>query len=790
MAFEVAIYTDVLASEAIDGIDGFNFQAASPGISGTDRQRIRESLLHRVVPSWSLEHDDLSHPSTCAYVVADGRAYLSRGGSTGKTNSGRPGNQLTQVIVTSDLDDFVPYRPAQLFGARNWRLEKAPSSRIIPWATPLEVRPEFEATALREYVLADEWAAEVLPRFLTMIDQTLGADPTKLVILHPDLDVVMRWIALGTLFVDAEDARALQFRALVDDPRRVNAPIVGVSPQFRVADFGAANVFDLAGRTTPAISPSAAAGIRASWFLERDVDDALNAVAIARRWEPALGPQLANEAARVVGMREDGGEGRAAWRTAVATVEKLARAGLTDDLVLYADELCEAAVSFAPTSEEEFRLVGTAVRRAHDVGVDEVASGLVVPAMEALAAVPGAVRGFAEALAEPGPPITWQSADARAAAGAFLSELLAKAPFPVLPDLFATARIIGAPVPEARLAASVATLAELWLRDPALGHGRWQTWLAGESVLSATGRKLVDALRAGDAQALASLLRGDWDFLAQLPAEPDVLGWVRAGQLGRIAPGAREYHLARGGALPAEAWRVALAGSTLPAHADLWTCWISRHGLAEDLAAHLRSLIERQGGTGPTEAVAPATGDWGPLIRCLAAAQDPWLARFSQDFEQARAAIEKASNDLRTRPAVPLDGALPAVRAFAPFLLTDIGRILLRSTNDEAVARLLAAAGPHGPEAVRAYLDWLVRTERGLRAIDYALGARGHRFEEIAGPAEDVLDQIIESQPALVQRARLDWTRQQGLDAYLRQRDGSRATRHKRRWPFGRRKEN
>ena len=36
--FDVALYTDTRASEAIDGIDGFNFQAISEGMNAQDRQ--------------------------------------------------------------------------------------------------------------------------------------------------------------------------------------------------------------------------------------------------------------------------------------------------------------------------------------------------------------------------------------------------------------------------------------------------------------------------------------------------------------------------------------------------------------------------------------------------------------------------------------------------------------------------------------------------------------------------------------------------------------------------------
>jgi hypothetical protein len=46
--FEVAVYTDVVAADAVDGVDGFNFQAVSPGVDGGALVQIRERLLHRV----------------------------------------------------------------------------------------------------------------------------------------------------------------------------------------------------------------------------------------------------------------------------------------------------------------------------------------------------------------------------------------------------------------------------------------------------------------------------------------------------------------------------------------------------------------------------------------------------------------------------------------------------------------------------------------------------------------------------------------------------------------------
>jgi len=790
VAFEVAIYTDVVASEAVDGVDGFNFQAVSSGLSGTDQQRIRESLLHRLVPSWSISHDELSHPPTCAYIVQDGRAYLARGKSTGTTNSGRPGNQLTQIIVTSDPDDFVPYRPAQLYGALEWTLAKAPNTSVDPWVAPLEIRPEFEVSALKEYVEDDEWAALILPQYLTMLDEVLAAEPKKLVLVHADLDVVMRWIALGTLFVDTETARAVKFRALVDDPWRANAEIVGVSPDFGIGDLGAANVLDLAHRSMPTIIASDVARVRAAWFLEHGADDALNAIEIARRWNPALGPVLANEAARVVGLPDDSNDGRAEWVTSMTTIEYLARAGLRDDLALYADELCEATLGYGPTSEEEFQLAGRSIRRAHDLGVDDVASGILVPTLKALAAIPAASSGFAQQLSGADLPIIWESDHAQETAGAFLGKVLAGAPESALPDVFAAARIIGSPVPEASLRPAVANLAALWLRDPALGHGKWQRWLAGRSVVSATGQYALNAFNVGDYQAFVDLLRGDWDFLAAIVDEPALAGWLKAGQLGRIPLDEREDHVALATTIPSNAWRIVLAGSTLPTHARLWATWITYHGLPDDLAAAIRTSLDSTRGADPADGKARTAGDWNSFMRSLSTARDPELARLSSDYARARSALKRARDDVRARSGARLDGCLPYVSALAPFFLTDIGLLLLTSTNEDEVEKLLEASSPWGPEAVRTSILRLAQSGDGLSAIDFAFSARSHPSEDLAVAADAALAQIVDSQPDLAELAQTDPRLRDDMEKYLRQHARSRGTKRKLGGPFGRGKEN
>lgn len=751
MAFEVATYTDVSASEAVDGVDGFNFQSVSPGVTGLDQQRIRENLLHRVVPSWALDHGPLTHPATCAYVVRDGRFYLSRGKSTGDTTSGRPGNQLTQVIVTSDPDDFVPYRPAQLYGAVGWTLEKSQGTASDPWVTPLEIRPEFEVSALEKLITLHEWAASILPHYLTMIDAAVAAEPTKLVLLHSDLDVVMQWIALGTLFVDADVARVLHFRALVDDPWRADAALVGVSPDFLRSDLSAANVLDLTGQSLPDIEPSDSARVRASWFLELGADDALITIEIARRWERTLGAELANEAARVVGLPEAVTTGPSAWYVAMAATERLAAAGLRDDLALYAQELCEATFGYGPTSAEEFSLAGRAIRSAHDLAVDELASGVLVPTLEALTAVPTSARDFAREFSGCSVPVQWEGVESRGAASAFMGNLLNCAPTDQLAGLFTAAEVIAAPVAEPALRTAAQRLAAAWVKEPALGRDTWQSWLAGQVVLDAMVHELVETLRSGDYATLTQLYRGEWDFIGPHTYDASMQGWLKAARLSRIPAERRADQVRRTTGMPAEAWRVALAGSRIPEHARLWATWIIYSGLAPDMGATLKAEIRAAQTGDPNTGSAVQSAEWHPLMYSLAGSSDPELVGIGREFNQAYSALKRSRDAIARRPEARLEASLPHLVGLAPLLLPDIGWLLVNTSNSEDFQRLLEACAPWGPAAIRRSIVDLATTNHALHGIERALSLRNNANEAVAGAADAALAEVFESHPGLVE---------------------------------------
>lgn len=789
MAFEVTTYTDVIASEAVDGNDGFNFQSVSGGVTGVDREIIRESLLHRVLPFYETGYEDLEHPPTCAFIVKGGRFYLSRGKSTGLTKTGRGGNQLTQTIITSDPDDFVPYRPGQLYGATEWTLEKSPSKTSDLWITPLAIRPEFEVSGLEALVTEDVWAKTVLPHFLTMIDAAVTAEPKKLVLIHDDLDLVMQWIALGTLFVDADTARALQFRAMVDDPWLADAAIVGVSPHSSRRNLSAANVLDLSTRLLPDIEPSDSARMRASWFLEQGADDTLNAIEIANRWEPYLGVELANEVARVVALPQAVIPGQSSWRIIMAAIEQLAEAGLRDDLTLYSDEFCEAIFSYGPTNNLEFSLAGRAIRKIHDLGADELASGILVPTLEALTAVPSNIELFARELSGSSAPVRWDSSEMREAASAFIGELMNSASSEAMPELFSAARVIAAPIAELPLAGAVQRLAELWIKEPTLGNASWHDWQAGHAVLAAVVQNIITSAQNGDTATLTALFRGDWDFIGSHTDDDVLHGWLKATQLWRIPVDDRDEQVGLAIRIPAEAWQIVLAGSSLPRHARLWGTWVIHHGLPSDMAASLKATITAvKDGDPSAESVMP-TGNWHPLMVGLSRSTDSELAAFADEYSLAYISFKRAIDEIPQCSEAWLDQCLPYAGQLTPFFLPDIGWLLLNAPNSEEAEKLLRAVSPWGPKAIRTSIFDLAATTHSLREVYHDFGLRSDRHEEVSAAAEEAFAAIFTVKQGLVEQAKIQPLLKSEMKKFLQQQ--SRALGGKRRLGglFGRNKE-
>ncbi|WP_244928754.1 hypothetical protein [Nocardioides sp. W7] len=774
MAFDRAIYTDVRADEAVDGHDGFNFQAVSAGTTGSDLAAIRGVLLHQVQPGWAVDHDELSHPPTCAYVMRDGRRYLSRGISTGTTHNGRPGNQLTEIAISSDAGDFVPYRPAQLFAAEEWTLAKAQGTSVEPWLTPLTIREDFEVDALGAMLLDDPWATTALASFLTMVEQAAATEPTRLILLHDDIDVVMRWIAVGTLFLDEDRAMALQFRALVADPWRQEADVVGVSPAFRGSTaFAGANVLDLAGRTQPKLEPSVSAQQQARWLVELGIEDTLAASGTARRWAPALGEARAAEAARVLLFPTSRSDGQSEWAAAIGLVGGLIANGEAEQLDLHSEEIVEAAASYRPRTAAEFQEHATAVRSAHDAGMGEFACALLTPGLEALAATPHLCEGWAAELGQLDLALQWTDRDEQSAASQSLATVIAGAPDRALPDLLSAARALGLQLPVADLDAAARRVANVWLAEPALGVGRWQRWAGGDRVVTLVAAMLVQRLLSGDRPTGIAFLQGTWDHLAELPPGVPVRDWVQAARIGRTPRERKQEVIARSEPLPPESWTLALSGTTLDRDAAIWGAWVAWHGLPPAMGDRIRErtlTILRADPDGDIEGLA---GDWHLLLPTIHKVDyygdtppDPVLWDLAAEIGPLSKAMNAALMDLRLRSNRGIAACFPHISRLAPLVLMPMGRLLVEAKDRGAAEVLAERLGPWARAAIETGLLRWVGTEYRLNAVELSLRLLNSKNDIMRATAHSTLVWLHEAHPALVQEAKQAQLLRVALEAF------------------------
>lgn len=591
--FDVLVFTDATAAESLSGSPGFQFIAHSPGATRTDESVTQQRLQH-AVPA-SLPPEDWSqHPPTCIYTRVDNRMYLSRGQSTGATLGGRPGNQLTVTVMTSDPYDVLPMRPAQLYASPSWELVRPSSQDLAPWDAPVDISEDFDIPGLHSLVVNDPWAIEMLPHALTMLEQTQAERRTRLFIRHPDQEVVMRWVALLSRFLDADSALGFEFRVFTDDPLRSNTHVVGVHPRLspeltaHSAEASGVSFIDLEQRELSPITPSESAILYARWFISGDPYEALEAIEVGRRWSRHMDGGTAAKAAEIATMGSTRGEVDArALRASVDAIVALATAHELDELEAYGDELADVAASCPPTCRADLLAIDTAVWAAASAGDDELAQSLALAALEWTAAQPSLLNDWAEA-ARPPSPLTWRNNDARDHAAGLLAESLIASVPSTLPSTFTLAKFLNTGISAEAISTPIDLLVDEWIAAPELTKPA-RTWIQVEVVTLELSRKLDAKLTAGDRAVTQSLLAGAWDWLAPTPwtAAPDnpVSRWLAVREL-RGADAARRKQVidAVQSTLPNSSWNIMLPtdAGLIP---DEVVGWIKAHGALDPALA-------------------------------------------------------------------------------------------------------------------------------------------------------------------------------------------------------------
>lgn len=748
--FEVAIYTDARAAEAIDGVDGFNFVAVSAGMTAQDRQVVRSHLLHRVVAGWGVDHDPLDHPPTFAYYRHGDRYYVSRGISTGLTNNGRPGNLLTEAAVTTDPDDFGDLCPAQLFGAVNWSLTKV-TGTLPAWPGPLQVTPDFEADALRRMVTDDPWATEHLAELLAMVEQV--REGRRLVLVASDAVTAQRWIALGTLFMEGGWVRDLTIRGLVQDPMTTKADIVAGSPQLgpqpdpRTPRTGV-NVVDLDQKLMSAVEVTESARTQAGWFLHEEPGTALAAVDLARRWEPVMGRDTATRAAAVALFPRPGGL-RDDWVCTMQALKGLAERDEDDDLFLYADSLLDVAVTYAPASRTDAVLAAETLLALLDAGSMEVATGVLVPTLEAVSRQSEAAEAWLTAVGSAHRAgLAWADRDARQQASRLLSALAAETEPGLAAPLLSAAGVLNLPLDEPARDRVTRLLAEQWSRSPRLS-GQHEHWRYGEEVVQLLADTLVARWSTGDQASLAALQRGDWTWLGSCRdltarSRGQVGGWLAAGEVAALPVAQRAQALQTVRGVPEQSWELVWSGAQLPRDAELLRTWAAAYrGLSWDAGAEVYRLVQ-DAVQRPEPAVAVAT-----LLESLThpgvLVDHPGLRRYAERVARSRGCCRCAVRS----PEVPnpyLSEVLRDLPEMTWLLLDQIGEILVTVPDRRGAADLARQVGPVAEKAVREALSRRLASDPDIGPVLHAaLTVLQERHSAPARGARTVLLQVCDS---------------------------------------------
>lgn len=650
MALAHAIYTDVSKEESFDGVPGFNFQAISAEIDGTDQQIIVQNMLHSVQSRWDLSHDAEDHPPSASLLHTNGRTYLSRGKSTGLTNSGRRGNQLTQILVAhtaTDLDCWSP--PQVLLSSSLWTLEKSSRKDLPEIEFPAEIPTEVGVESLMEWATAEEQRRLLLPHVLTAIDDALGAEPRRAVFKHDDLEEFLRWMTLGTLLLTPEKAMEFSFRGLVHDPWSGPWHAVGVGSAFAV-DTADGDALDLQALPPAGRDVSPVARAIGEWLTRHEWWEVLELIELARRWEPALGAQHATAGAELVtGVATDSGQ--QAWAAGVDIIDGLGRSGLTEDLDAYFDELAEPITTYQLTSEDDFVRAGNATRAALNSGSSRLADALLRPSIEFLSAAPEMALVWTEAL-EVGPRWAWPIEDEEwlPQCAQALTEVMGQAPERALPALLTMAKPLTPwmdPLASRRI---VERLVENSVTNPNLVIG-CENWYGGERLAGNVAERVAEYARQGRSEVWNALADGRWDdFIQQNPQVSQPLRvWAAAGALSKFEPTQRHRAIEEKSSV-GEAWPLALHGTDPETHPKLWARCLSRQRCVTSLDAFLLNRVEMLLKSDPHKSMKA----WLPIVEVLdrpgyvdSPATPGLLSRFERHVDSADTLFKAMKRSLR-----------------------------------------------------------------------------------------------------------------------------------------------
>ena len=262
MAFQQLYYTS--CRTGLSGYGGFQFNAATPGVSPVVMREIEESTVYEP-PPWLLADPRLEEPE--AYPVAfsygsseaTGTAITTHVVFAGADYSGRPGNYFVHALVTGAPErDFGQVLPVELWGAQLWQRAPVTQTQLEELPTPLP-RGVIDRPGVQAFLDA-HGASGVLPALLTAAGLAMtGAKPVLLAGEDPAENVW--WVAAVCYLFGEGIGHRVTFTTYSHRPGYSRYQLIGALPEALPADADRSfQLFDLAAGRIPggSIHPLAA----------------------------------------------------------------------------------------------------------------------------------------------------------------------------------------------------------------------------------------------------------------------------------------------------------------------------------------------------------------------------------------------------------------------------------------------------------------------------------------------------------------------------------------------------
>ncbi|MGB2567910.1 GTPase-associated protein 1-related protein [Micromonospora citrea] len=306
--FETLIYTDCRPGQGLKGNAGLQFQARSADSTAAAEALVRNHLLYEPPSRWMADRRPVAqYPPSFAHISSDGVLATAAGLYLGReANGSREGNQLTHAVVTTDPASYGDLRPAQLFQARFWSTEPAPTTRSDPVRLDDGVGADHSPVRAQAFVLGQPNGRETLLALVSALAEAGRPGRSRVLFVGDDIASIVAWLVAGTLLLPRERALELGFKIYSTDPARSALPVVAVLPEFagpagRIDNPLGYAVFDLHRHQHTPVEPTASARRWVDLFLTEDPRDVVDALGVATA-SGLTGDDAAEEAAAALGL--------------------------------------------------------------------------------------------------------------------------------------------------------------------------------------------------------------------------------------------------------------------------------------------------------------------------------------------------------------------------------------------------------------------------------------------------------------------------------------------------------